>query len=182
MASTSASPCTTSSCPRRWARTAARIGDYGGLSQGQGFENVGEKTYIWYGQMDRAYGCSRRDALEATPGNRPAAAGPGPLPGSLSVRDPDRYPGDRRIFSWMGMILRKATLLGQCRGSGSSIQVEGGVAGPHGFLTPAKLLGSQLLPWCPVSSGLRIPVNWKSGEQIQGLERVFQDPDHPARG
>jgi hypothetical protein len=30
--------------------------DTGGLSQGQGFENVGDQTYIWYGQMDQREG------------------------------------------------------------------------------------------------------------------------------
>src|SRR3990172_6862322 len=30
--------------------------DEAGLAQGQGFENVGDKTYIWYGQMDQRQG------------------------------------------------------------------------------------------------------------------------------
>ena len=30
--------------------------DVGGLTQGQGFENVGDETYMWYGQMDQRQG------------------------------------------------------------------------------------------------------------------------------
>lgn len=62
--------------------------DDGGLSQGQGFENVGEMTYIWYGQMDQRMG--PRTGL---PWKRHGGVGLLLLGrdrfGSLSLRDPD---------------------------------------------------------------------------------------------
>ena len=64
--------------------------DYGGLAQGQGFENVGDKTYIWYGApMDQSEG-----DRTGRPNSRGGGVGLLVLVrdrfGSLSTRDPER--------------------------------------------------------------------------------------------
>ena len=141
--------------------------DYGGLSQGQGFENVGEKTYIWYGQMDQRMG-----VRAGTPWRRHRGIGLLLLDrdrfGSLSVRDPDE----------VGILVT------------SDLQLEGAATlwvnaeglGPRSRLK-VELLDRMERPLPNYSgansalvqqSGLRIPVNWKSGEQIQGLEESFK--------
>jgi len=141
--------------------------DYGGLSQGQGFENVGDKTYIWYGQMDQRMGIRA-----GTPWKRHRGIGLLLLDrdrfGSLSVRDPDE----------VGILLT------------SDLQLEGAAQlwvnaeglGPRSSLKVELLdrLERPLPAFSGVNSavveksGLRTPIHWRSAHPLRNLGDPFK--------
>jgi hypothetical protein len=66
--------------------------DVGGLTQGQSFANVRDKTYIWYGQMDQRQGTYTSKPWKAEGGVGLLVLDRDRF-GSLSVRDPDKPAG-----------------------------------------------------------------------------------------
>ena len=150
-----------------------RAGDPGqwdedGLAQGQGFENVGEKTYIWYGQM------SQRQVPPRTgrPWKRIGGIGLVTLGrdrfGSLSVREPTQ-PG---VFVTSELKVSRPARLW--------VNAEG--LGPRSTLR-LELLDYLERPLCGYSgeraailekSGLRVPVSFGERNRIRDLSEPFK--------
>ena len=141
--------------------------DYGGLAQGQGFENVGDMTYIWYGQMDQRMG-----TRTGRPWKRDGGVGLLLLArdrfGSLSVRDPD----EKGILVTSDLELQTA----------ASLWVNAEGLGPHSSLK-LELVDHLERPLPDYSgeasavvgqSGLRVPVKWSGGSQIQPPKQPFK--------
>ncbi len=137
--------------------------DEGGLSQGQGFENVGEKTYIWYGQMDQRMGPRTGRPWKRHGGIGLLVLGRDRF-GSLSVRDPD----DNGILVTADVQLQGPATL--------SVNAEG--LGPHSSLK-LELVDHQERPLPAYTavveqSDLRVPVKWSAGDQIQHPKQPFK--------
>jgi hypothetical protein len=130
--------------------------DYAGLAQGQGFEQVGDKTYIWYGApMDQS-----RDAPTLREGGVGLLIVDRDHFGSLSTRDPDR---DGTL------ITSEITAAGPVR-----LWLNADGVGPDSPVR-VELLDRKERPLAAYSgvgaavvrnSGLRVPVAWKDREAI----------------
>ena len=152
----------------------ARVGvynrdwDYGGLGQGDGFENVGDKTYIWYGApMDQSVGrnvgrnFTREGGIGLLVLDRDRF-------GFLSARNPDND----------GTFVTANVKSGQAMKLW--VNVEG--AGPESPVR-LELLDAWERPLPGYSgdqavvltqSGLRVPVSWASGDAILLTDRPFK--------
>ena len=141
--------------------------DEAGLSQGQGFENVGDKTYIWYGQMDQ-----REGTRTGRPWGRHGGIGLLTLDrdrfGSLAVRNPAE-PGS--------CITAEIESRGPLR-----LWVNADGAAADSFLR-VELLDYAERPIPKYSgeraatvktSGLRVPVSWSGSEQVTGVSGPFK--------
>jgi hypothetical protein len=141
--------------------------DPGGLTQGQGFENVGDQTYIWYGQMDQ-----RQGTFTGRPWKSEGGVGLLVLDrdrfGSLSVRDPAKT---------AALVTSDLKL----DGSGKLWFNAQGL-GPESFLK-VELLDRFERPIAAYSgansarverSGLRVPVAWAGRDRIDGLREPFK--------
>ena len=151
----------------------ARVGedgrdwDIGGLSQGQGFENVGDKTYIWYGQMDQ-----RQGTFTGQPWKREGGVGLLLLDrdrfGSLSLRDPNNSAGfitsDLKVSGPVRIALNADGLSPE-----SSLRVEL----LDRFQRPLREYSGSNAAQIQ-QSGLRVPVRWKRGDQIGELPELFK--------
>ena len=141
--------------------------DEGGLGQGQGFENVGEMTYIWYCQMDQRMGPRTGRPWKHDGGIGLLLLGRDRF-GSLSVRDPD----EKGILVTSDLELQgPATLLVNAEGLGphSSLEVEL-VDHLERPLPGYSGEGSAVVE----QSGLRVPVEWSGGNRIQNPQRPFK--------
>ena len=142
--------------------------DEEGLGQGQGFENVGDKTYIWYGgPMDQSTG-----PRTGRPFERAGGVGLVTLDrdrfGSLSIREPSH----RGEFVTSDLkIDRPARIWMNAEGLGpnSQLRVElldrferllSGYSGDDAALVE--------------QSGLRVPVSWKGKDRISYLREPFK--------
>ena len=141
--------------------------DEAGLAQGQGFENVGDKTYMWYGQMDQRVG-----TRTGRPWKRHGGIGLVTLDrarfGSLSVREPSQT-GE--------LVTSNLKIKGSAR---IWVNVEG--LGPDASLS-LELLDRFERPLSGYSgqdaalvqqSGLRVPVSWKGTDLISNLRKSFK--------
>jgi hypothetical protein len=139
--------------------------DDAGLSQGQGFESVGDKTYLWYGQMDQ-----REGARTGSPFKRHGGIGlitwARDRFGSLSVRDPSRI---GILVTSELRVSGPARLWANVDGLGSDCRLR------------VELLDRREHPLSGYSernaavvdrSGLRVPVLWNGRERLSDL----QDP------
>lgn len=147
---------------------AGRDWDYGGLTQGQGFENVGDKTYFWYGgPFDQSEG-----PRTGRPIPREGAVGLLTLDrdrfGSLSTRDPNE---DGNLITSEIEANQPARL---------SVNAEG--LGPDSRLR-VELLDVSERPQPGYSgeqaaiverSGLRVPVSWGVRDRIDAGTRPFK--------
>ena len=136
--------------------------DQGGLIQGQGFENVGDRTYIWYGAWDL------RAERKHTRGGVGLATLERDRFGSLSVRDPA---GQGSFVTSLLQVGQEARLWVNADGiaEDASLRVE--------------LLDELERPLPAFSgerggivqqSGLKSPVLWDGEEQMRGLQDPFK--------
>ena len=141
--------------------------DVGGLTQGQGFENVGDETYIWYGQMDQ-----RQGTFTGRPWKSEGGVGLLVLErdrfGSLSIRDP-RKPGgfltSDLALDQAGKVWVNAAGLS----ARSSLQVEL----LDRFERPIEAYSGKNAARVE-GSGLRVPVIWPGRERIEGMRESFK--------
>jgi hypothetical protein len=151
----------------------ARVGqdgkdwDVGGLSQGQSFANVRDKTYIWYGQMDQRQGTYTGKPWKAEGGVGLLVLDRDRF-GSLSVRDPDKP---------AGLISSELQVKGPAK-----VWVNADGLGPESSLK-VELLDQAEQPLPEYSgesaahvsqSGLRAPVLWKTGDAIAEIKHGFK--------
>jgi hypothetical protein len=145
--------------------------DEAGLAQGEGFENVGDKTYIWYAQMDQREG-PRRGLPIGRPWKRWGGIGLLILErdrfGSLGVRDPS----DKGILVTSELksdVPPRIWVNAQGLAPQSSLRLE--------------LLDRRERPLPRYSgeraaivrqSGLRVPVSWQGQEQATDLKGPFK--------
>lgn len=153
--------------------TFTRIGEDGkdwdeaGLAQGQGFENIGDKTFIWYSQMDQ-----RQGPRTGRPWKRHGGIGLLTMErdrfGSLGVREVDKA----------------GTLITSDLKAGGPVKLWVNADG----LSPQSSLRVELLDMTerPVpgysgehaaivdQSGLRMPVIWKGRSQTTDLKSAFK--------
>jgi hypothetical protein len=141
--------------------------DEAGLAQGQGFENVGDKTYIWYGRMDQ-----REGVRSGRPWKRLGGIG-------LLVADRDRfgYLSVRDPLSTGTFITADLKLDGPAR-----VWVNAEGLGPDSSLR-LELLDLSEKPLSGFSgdraavvqqSGLRVPVSWSGRNELVGLQQPFK--------
>ncbi|MBL9191299.1 MAG: hypothetical protein JNJ82_03000 [Opitutaceae bacterium] len=143
--------------------------DHSGLGQGDGFENVGDRTYIWYG-APTDQGAGRNSGL-----GFPREGGVGLLVldrdrfGFLSLRNPDR---DGILISAPIAATRPVRLSLNLEGAGpdSPVHVELLDAWNRPLAAYASSAGATV-----TRSGLRQPVTFASGSAVIDL------PDQPFR-
>ena len=137
--------------------------DQGGLIQGQGFENIGDQTYIWYGAWD-----PRASEPYRPRGGVGLAVVERDRFGFLSVRDPSRHGvlvsesirADRpTVLSYNADGLSSDAVL-RFQVLDEREQPISGYAGPDAAVA--------------AKSGLRIPVEWKNGYRIESEGRPFK--------
>ena len=141
--------------------------DEAGLAQGQGFENVGDKTYIWYGQMDQ-----REGTRTGRPWGRHGGIGLLTLDrdrfGSLAVRNP----ASDGAFITTDLAAHGSVKL--------AVNADG--VAPESSLR-IELLDSAERPLPGYSgaraavvrqSGLRVPVTWPGGNQAVAVTGPFK--------
>lgn len=141
--------------------------DEAGLAQGEGFENVGDKTYIWYSQMDQ-----REGQRTGRPWKRWGGIGLLMLDrdrfGSLGVRNPSdtgilvtsELKADNSPRIWINA---------QGVGPQSSLRVEllDRLERPIAHYSGDKAAVVR-------QSGLRVPVSWNGQEQLADLKGPFK--------
>ena len=150
-----------------------RAGDSGqwdedGLQQGQGFENVGEKTYLWYGQLSQSQVPTRTGLPWAPIGGIGLVTLDRDRFGSLSVRDP----------SWPGVFVTSELKL--TRSARLFVNAEG--LGPRSTLRLELLdYWEQPLPGYSgkkaaivEKSGLKVPVSFGERGAISDLSEPFK--------
>jgi len=153
--------------------TFTRIGEDGkdwdeaGLAQGQGFENIGDKTFIWYSQMDQ-----RQGPRTGRPWKRHGGIGLLTMErdrfGSLGVREVEKagtlITSDLKASGPVKLWVNAEGLSPQ-----SSLRVElldmterpvPGYSGEHAAIVD--------------QSGLRMPVIWKGRSQTTDLKSAFK--------
>ena len=144
--------------------------DEGGLMQGQGFENVGDKTYIFYGSGDlRTWTAYKK---------------PIPPRGSvgLATLPRDRF-GDLRLYDTDEGASEFVTNDVRLKpGAGYRLYVNADGLGADAHLK-IELLSHEERPIAEYSgahaalvsrSGFQIPVSWKRGEMLAGLPERFR--------
>lgn len=144
--------------------------DEGGLMQGQGFENVGDKTYIYYGSGD----------LRTWTGGKTASPPRGAV--GLATLPRDRF-GDLRVFDTAeGPSEFVTTTLEAKSGEGKRLFVNADGLGPEASLK-IELLSHDEKPLPGYSgadaavitqSGFQSPVTWKGKEAITGLPEKYR--------
>ena len=141
--------------------------DESGLAQGQGFENVGDKTFIWYGQMDQRLGTRTNKAWKRLSGIGLLTWGRDRF-GSLSIREPS-HTGE--FVTSDLKIDRSARIWINAEGLGPNSQLR------------VELLDRLERPLSGYSgdasavvqtSGLRVPVSWKGKDRITHLGEAFK--------
>jgi hypothetical protein len=136
--------------------------------QGQGFENVGGETYIWYSMEDQ------RDYGPRTGRPTPRAGGVGLLIlgrdrfGSLSTRDPDR---DATLITSEIAIQRPVNLWVNAEGVGPQSRLRLSLLDELERPVPGY---SEADAAVVEGSGLRQPVTWPHGGSIAVVGRPFK--------
>lgn len=142
--------------------------DQGGLMQGQGFENVGDKTYLYYGAADpRSW----------TAGDKPIPARGGV---GLATLPRDRF-GDLRVRDYGEGASEFITSPIASRGVGR-VFVNADGLGAGAFLKIELLTHDERpLPGYSGadaalvrSSGFQVPLAWKGGPAVRGLPERFK--------
>jgi len=157
--------------------------DFGGLQQGQGFENVGDKTYYWYGQLSQSEVPTRTGRPWARLGGIGLVTLGRDRFGSLSVRVGPSAPDRRGVFVTSELQLSHSARLW--------INAEG--LGPRSTLRVELLdYWEQPLPGYSgekaaivEKSGLKVPVSFGEQALISGISesvKIRVSFEGPERG
>ena len=141
--------------------------DTGGLAQGQGLENVGDKTFFWYGQMDQREGIRTGRAWRHEGGVGLLVLDRDRF-GALSVRDPDR---DGLLITAPITAQRPVRLWVNAEGVGPDSRLRIELLDAAERPLPA-FSGAQAA--LLTHSGLKVPVGWTGGDAIGASATPFK--------
>ena len=146
--------------------------DQGGLIQGQGFENVGEETYIWYGAWDPRF----RSTLDPDGTGRERCERRGGLGLATLVRDRFGHLTPKNSETRASLVTAAMEVAGSARlwvnvdglsqDAAVSIELVDETDRPlPGYSGDSAAMVRQ--------AGLRVPVVWKHGDRVHGLDQPF---------
>lgn len=147
--------------------------DQGGVIQGQGFENVGDQTYVYYGAWD-----PRHWEEEPLRGGVGIALLPRDRFGDLVVEEAGKGPGDYQLPQITSEFITMAVPVKTAQAQRFHVNADG--LGPEAMLK-IELLDAQERPLPGYSgadaaivsrSGYQVPIEWRGQTSIVGL------PDH----
>ncbi|MCA9067974.1 MAG: hypothetical protein KDA84_03585, partial [Planctomycetaceae bacterium] len=149
--------------------------DQGGLLQGQGFANVGNQTYIYYGAWDP------RVTDKSTPrGGVGIAVLPRDRFGSLSVDETRKGPGTYQVPELIAELMTGKIKRPSEETAQFFLNAEG--LGPEAHLR-VELLSRNMVPlpeYCGEnaavvkSSGFQVPVQWKGNPSANSIPEEFR--------
>ncbi len=148
--------------------------DQGGLIQGQGFENIGDQTHVYYGTWD-----PRHWEQEPPRGGVGIASVPRDRFGDLVVEESGTGPGDYQLPVTVSEFMTAAVPVKA--GAAQKIHINADGLGPDAALK-VELLGADTRPLPGYSgkdaamirqSGFQTPVSWAGKAELSGLpERI----------